>query len=190
MFLGNLYIVEVLNMNANIEQAKNEVESVFSDLSPIVLEIVNKYSRESDRLISKLSSANSFTNAELREYILALSIESYMFGISKDASILKQECATTLLKEKQADIYNQTTGTQAVRQNQSIIDSIDQQVVSMLYSAVANSLKTKQDEIHRVVAALQGILISRNAEAKLVSGNSMLNDRLSDQLEEQEIFTK
>lgn len=153
----------------DINTSKQEVETMFKDLSPIVIEIVDKYSKEADNIINRLSNAKAFTNQELRDAILALSIESYFFGQSKDASVLKQECAATLLKEKQAIVYNNTVGTQLVRQNQSILDSSEQQVVSMLYSAVANSLKTKQDEIHRICAALQGILISRNAEAKLAA---------------------
>ena len=171
----------------DIEKSRQDVEDTFKDLSPIVIEVVDKYSKEADKIINRLSNANNFTNQELRDAILALSIESYFFGQSKDASILKQECAATLLKEKQAIIYNGTVGTQLVRQNQSILDSSEQQVVSMLYSAVANSLKTKADELHRLINALQGILISRNAEAKLVSGNSVLNDRASD-LVEKEVF--
>ena len=104
-----------------IEQAKKEVNELFKDLAPIVQEIVDKYSIELDKIISKLSRAETLTNEELRSNMLALSIESYMFGMSKDASILKQECATTLMKEAQAKAYNNVDGTQAVRTNQSLI---------------------------------------------------------------------
>jgi len=173
----------------NIDEAKQDVIDMFNNLSPIILEIVDKYTEEADRLINKLKKANTFTNSELREAILALSIESYMFGMSKDASLLKQECATTLMKESQARVYNETVGTQNVRQNQAIIDSSDKQVANMLYSAVANMMKTKQDEIHRMINTLNSILISRNAEAKLTAGNMILNDKDLN-IEEQNIFNE
>jgi len=153
----------------DITNAKNEVGELFKNLSPIITEIVDKYAKELDKIFDRLSNANSLTNDELRELMLSLSIESYLFGMSKDASVLKQECATTLMKEGMAQSYNGTQGTQAVRTNQSIIDTTDKQVVNLLYSAVANMMKTKLDEAHRMVNVLNSILISRNAEAKMVA---------------------
>lgn len=169
----------------DITTAKSDVQSMFDSLAPIVLEVAGKYSKEADKLIDKLVNANSFTNEELREAILQLSIEAYMFSMSKDASILKQDCATTLLKESQAKLYNATQGTQVVRQNQSIVDSVDKQVVNMLYSAVANMMKTKLDEIHRLLNTLNSILISRNAEAKLNAGNPVFSERAVAEIEQE-----
>ena len=37
----------------------------------------------------------------------------------------------------------------------------------MLQSAVANCMKSKLDETHRMINTLSGVLISRNAENKL-----------------------
>lgn len=171
--------------NMDISNARAEVDELFNNLSPLVLEIVNKHSAEADRLIKRVKDANSFTNEELRELILALSIEAYMFGVTRDAGLLKQECATTLLKEQQARVYNCTEGTQVVRQNASLLNSSEKQVVNMLYGAVADMLKTRLDEIHRLANALNSILISRNAEAKLNAGNPTFNDNLSNQLEQE-----
>lgn len=165
-----------------IEQAKKEVNELFKDLAPIVQEIVDKYSIELDKIISKLSRAETLTNEELRSNMLALSIESYMFGMSKDASILKQECATTLMKEAQAKAYNNVDGTQAVRTNQSIIDTVDKQVINLVYSAVGNLMKTKLDEAHRMVNVLNSILISRNAEAKLANNTTSDNEASTRQI--------
>ena len=151
----------------DIKVAKQEVNDMFNDLSPLVQEIVNKYSSNLDKNISKISDAITLTNDEIRTLMLEISIECYMFGMSKDASVLKQECAETLLKEAQAKSYNATDGTQVIRSNQALIDTMDRQVVNMLYSAVASLCKTKIDEGHRIVNTLNSILISRNAEAKL-----------------------
>ena len=162
----------------DIKEAKKEVNDMFSDLSPLVQEIVDKYSKDLDKHISKISTAITLTNDEIRSLMLEISIECYMFGMSKDASMLKQECAETLLKEAQAKSYNSTDGTQVIRSNQALIDTMDRQVVNMLYSAVANLCKTKIDEGHRIVNTLNSILISRNAEAKLA--NPYSDDQVSE----------
>lgn len=162
-----------------IENAKREVNDLFKDISPMVLEITDRYSKELDSLINKIADAKTLTNDELRDYILRLSIESYMFGMSKEASILKQECAETLMKEKVAQEFNLSSGSVAVRNNISTINTTDKQVVNLLYGAVANMMKTKLDEAHRLINALNSILISRNAEAKLaVSKNELENGKV------------
>ena len=157
----------------DIEKAKNEVNEMFQSLAPMVEEIVNKYSINIDKIILELTDSASLTNDEIRNKMLALSAEAYIFGMSKDASLLKQECAETLLKEAQAVVYNNTDGTVPVRTNASIIKTTDSQVVNLLYSAVGNLMKTKLDETHRMINILNSILISRNAEAKLNVASSV-----------------
>ena len=44
---------------------------------------------------------------------------------------------------------------------------MDKQVVVMIQSAVANGMKSKVDEAHRIVNILSNVLISKNAENKL-----------------------
>jgi hypothetical protein len=44
---------------------------------------------------------------------------------------------------------------------------MDKQVVVMLQNAVANCMKSKLDEAHRMVNVLSNVLISKNAENKL-----------------------
>ena len=159
----------------NIDKAKENVNEMFSELYPIAEEIVNKYAVKIDSLINQVAKAQILTNEELRDFMLSLSIEAYSFSMSKDSSILRQDCSTTLMKEAQAREYNNTEGTQVVRSNASIINTSDTQVVNLLYSAVANLMKTKLDETHRMINTLNSILISRNAEAKL---NSSFGDNV------------
>lgn len=152
----------------NIENAKQEVAEVYKSLQPIVKEVVSKQSKEIDFIIDKIKkNLTTMTNKELQDYMLQLSIETYYFSQIKDLSVLKQECAIAVSKGAQADIFNKTVGTQVVRSNQAVIDSMDKQVVSMLQSAVANCMKSKLDEAHRMVNVLSNVLISKNAENKL-----------------------
>lgn len=160
----------------DIENAKGEVNELFNNISPLVTEIVSKHSVKLDNIIKKVSDTKSLTNEELREVIIQLSVESYNFGMDKDSSILKQECATTLMKEGMAIAYNNADGTQQVKSNKSITETVDKQVVNLLYNAVANMMKTKLDEAHRMTNALNSILISRSAEAKLAAFKGDPND--------------
>jgi hypothetical protein len=102
--------------------------------------------------------------------MLQLTVEAYYLTSIKDSSTLKQECALTLLKTGQANIFNGTAGTQNARNNQAIVDTLDKQVVNVLYNAITNRFKSKLDEIHRMINVLSNVLISKNAEAKLRGG--------------------
>jgi len=149
------------------EDAKNLVLDLYSSLEPIVQEIVDHKAEVINRLINEINDKARLTNEEIRDYMLKLSTESAMFASYKDLSQLKSECATAIMKENQALAYNGTDGTQVVRTNASLLATVDNQVVNMLYSAVSNLMKTKLDETHRMVNTLNSILISRAAEAKL-----------------------
>jgi hypothetical protein len=54
-----------------------------------------------------------------------------------------------------------------VRENTATIQSGAEILAEEIYTLVANMLKTKLDEIHRVVNTLQTILMTRMQEAKL-----------------------
>ena len=152
----------------DINAAKKQVKETYDLLRPIVKETVAKNTKEIDSLISKIkANLTTLTNKELQDYMLQLSIETYYFAERKDMSLLMQECAIAMSKGAQADIFNSTVGTQAVRSNQATIDSMDKQTVVMIQGAIANCMKSKLDEAHRMVNVLSNVLISKNAENKL-----------------------
>jgi hypothetical protein len=155
----------------NIDNAHKEVNDTYKQLIPMVDEVVSKNSKEIDAIFNKIkSNLTNLTNKELQDYMLQLTVEAYYLTNIKDSSTLKQECALTLLKSGQAEIYNGTVGTQSARSNQAIIDTLDKQVVNVLYNAITNRFKSKLDEIHRMINVLSNVLISKNAEAKLRGG--------------------
>lgn len=152
----------------NIKEAKKTVSETYELIKPIVKETVAKNTKDIDEIIKKIkNNLTTLTNKELQDYMLQLSIEAYYFAERKDMSLLMQECAIALSKNAQADIYNRTEGTQSYRTNTAIVDSMDKQTVAMIQSAIANCMKSKLDEAHRIVNVLSNILISKNAENKL-----------------------
>lgn len=151
-----------------VNSAKKEVSEVYNLIKPIVKETIAKNTKEIDGVIKKIrDNLTTLTNKELQDYMLQLSIELYDFTERKDMSVLMQDCAIAVSKGAQADIFNSTAGTQIVRSNQAIVESMDKQVVVMIQSAVANGMKSKVDEAHRIVNILSNVLISKNAENKL-----------------------
>ena len=68
-----------------------------------------------------------------------------------------------------ASYFNSSEGTVAVRENTATIQSSAEILAEEIYTLVANMLKTKLDEIHRVVNTLQTILMTRMQEAKLTT---------------------
>ena len=155
----------------DIKNAKKEVLDIYKELEPTINSTVKKHSQTIDKIMDSIkSNITTLTNKEIQDYMLQLQIEAYDFAIDKDNSLMKQECAVAVTRTRQASIYNKTDGTQQYRQNQAIEDTIDSQTVQIIYNAVTNQLKSKLDEVHRMINVLSNVLISRNAEAKLKRG--------------------
>lgn len=152
----------------NIDKANKEVKELFNYLSPIATDIVKNRTKLLDNTIKKLSvDIETLSNEQIRNYMAILSVEAYNLSLDKEQSALKDSCATALYKEGVATSFSGSVGTVESRKNQSTIDNLDKQAVSILYSTVYELFKTKVDEAHRVVNVLSNILISRSAEAKL-----------------------
>lgn len=152
----------------DIKEANQVLNETYKQLQPIVDSVVNKQAKDIDNIVCKIKkNLSTMSNKELQDIILQLSVETYYFSHIKDMSILKQECALALMKESQACVFNGKAGTQAVKSNQATIETLDKQTVNILYNAVANNMKSKLDEAHRMVNVLSNVLISKNAEAKL-----------------------
>lgn len=154
-------------MQEKIEQAKKDVEDLYKDLVGVVYSTIAPYTKELEDIMKELSKGvTTFSNVALWDFQIRLSLEAYKLGDIREKSSLKDACAEALYKESLAKSYAGSTGASESRKQQSILDSVDKQAVAMLYESAASILKTKCDEAHRMVNVLQGIQISRAAEAK------------------------
>lgn len=156
--------------------ADDNVNEVYKNIGKLAKKMVDEKSASIDSLIKALSNVESLSDEEIRKYMLKISLESFAFSELKEHSVMKQDCATALMKESQANIFNSETGTAEVRRNKSITDSNAEITVNILYNSIANLMKTKLDEAHRVVNTLNSILISRAAAAKLSQNNGNVFD--------------
>ena len=155
-------------MSIKIDQANNDVNEIYFQLSDAAKETIGEIVKPIDDIVKELSKGiNLFSNIELWDFQLRLGIESYKLANIKEQSSLKEACAEALYKEGLAKSYAEATGAAETKKQASILASIEKQAVSMLYSSISGILKAKLDEAHRLVNIIQNIQISRAAEAKL-----------------------
>ena len=155
-------------MSIKIDQANNDVNEIYFQLSDAAKETIGEIVKPIDNIVKELSKGiNLFSNTELWDFQLRLGIESYKLANIKEQSSLKEACAEALYKEGLAKSYAEATGAAETKKQASILASIEKQAVSMLYTSISGILKAKLDEAHRLVNIIQNIQISRAAEAKL-----------------------
>ena len=163
-------------MRNNLKQALDNVDMMYNDLADIANDIIESYTKDIDKIINQATqNSENLTNDDIRNLMLKLSFMSYTFGDVKEKSALKADCAEALRKEAYARKFNEADGNNAVRDNIALLETSDEIVVNSIHDLVSSLFKTKLDELHRVVATLQSILMSRMQEAKLAQGTSVDN---------------
>ena len=161
-------------MKEGFKKALDQVDMTYAQIYDIADRIVVSYTGESDCIISNMSKKiENTSNDELREVLFRLSLSAYRLGDIKDKTAFKAEIAKTLRQHKQASSFNESEGTVAVRENKAFIESAEQILVEGLHDLMSSMLKTKLDEIHRVVDTIKMILTTRLSEAKLSSVQAM-----------------
>ncbi len=157
-------------MDDKLQAVNKDVHELYLQLNDAVKEVTKEIIKPLDDIVAELSKGiNLYSNNELWDFQLRLGIETYRLSNIKEQSSLKEACAEALYKENIARTYSETTGAAETKKQTSILASVENQAVSMLYSSISSLLKTKVDEAHRLVNIIQNIQISRAAEAKLNS---------------------
>ena len=155
-------------MSEAVNNALNNVDMVYDELIQIANETVESIVGDISNIIRDIQSdLENMNNDLLRDYILKLCLKSYSFSDIKEKAAFKAEIAETIRKEAYAKQFNSTEGTVAVRQNNAEIAISAEYLSEEIYQLISALLKTKADEIHRVVDALKTVLMSRLQEAKI-----------------------
>lgn len=152
----------------NLMDALDNVESNYADIVEIANDMLHDLMSPVNNLINSIgTNINSYSIDQLKEYLWTLQHHAYKLSEVKEKSVLKADLAEALRKEQYANKFNEAQGSAAVKDNIALIESSSQIVVEALYNLIASSLKTKVDQIHRLVDALKSILMTRMQEAKL-----------------------
>lgn len=156
----------------NLNEALNNANTTYQELVTIADKVVKPITGELDNIIENAkNNAQNCTNEDIRQLMYDLSLKAYSLGETKEKSALKLACAEILKDEAYARKFNESDGTVAVKQNIALLESSYETLTQAIYNEAYSMLKTKLDEVHRIVSSLQSILMSRMQEAKLSSIN-------------------
>ena len=162
-------------MNAKLETALTNVETTYGDLVEIANGMLKPLFDPINNLVSVINSTvNALSIEQIRDYILQLQLKAFEISETKEKAALKAELAETLQKEKFAVSFNKLEGSAAVKDKLALVEASAETVSEALYNLVANLLKTKVDQLHRLVDALKSILMSRMQETKFMNIGSSI----------------
>ena len=155
-------------MKQNVSTALDNIDMTYDELVVVANDILRDVVGDLDEMMeSAYNDVERLSNDAIRQLMLKLCLRSYSFSEIKEKSIFKATLGETLRKEAYASNFNASEGTVAVRENNAILNTSAEILAEEIYTLVSSLFKTKLDEVHRVVAALQSVLMSRMQEAKL-----------------------
>ena len=157
-------------MRKEVSVALDNIDATYEELIDVANDLSKEVVGDLDELMaSAYEDVEKLSNDAIRDLMLKLTLRSYSFSEIKEKSIFKAELGETLRKEAYAKNFNASEGTVAVRENTAILSTSAEILAEEIYSLVSQMFKTKLDEIHRTVSALQTVLMSRLSEAKLTN---------------------
>ena len=155
-------------MAKNIQDALNNVEIGYSQLVEIGNDMLADLFDPINNVVDSIGEdINSLSIDNLKNYEWSLQHKAYQLSEVKEKSLMKAQIAETLRKEKYATQFNEAQGTAAVKENLALIGSSEETVVEVLYDYISSQLKTKVDQLHRIVDVIKNILMTRMQEAKM-----------------------
>ena len=157
-------------MDKKLETALNNVETTYGELVDIANGMLNPMFEPINMIIARVNaSVNAMSIDQIRDYILTIQLKAFEISEIKEKAALKAELAETLQKEKFAVSFNGLEGSAAVKDKLALVETSAEIVTEALYNLIANLLKTKLDQLHRLVDALKSILMSRMQETKFMN---------------------
>ena len=155
-------------MNVGIEEALDKGQELYDCLIEIANEMVGSYTEPIDKLINDVKDRiEDITNDEIRVVISKLSLFAWSFGEVKEKSAFKATAQKLIKDEEYAKAFIKIEGAQETKKQQATLNISDENAANLLCELVSNLLKTKLDEIHRIVATFTTVLMTRLSEAKL-----------------------
>ena len=155
-------------MAKNIQDALNNVDMGYSQLIEIGNDMLADLFDPINNVVNSIGEdINSLSIDNLKNYEWSLQHKAYQLSEVKEKSLMKAQIAETLRKEKYATQFNEAQGTAAIKENLALIGSSEETVVEVLYDYISGQLKTKVDQLHRIVDVIKNILMTRMQEAKM-----------------------
>lgn len=157
-------------MTTKLELALDKVEMNYGELVQIANEMLAPILGPVTDLVNEVNSrSNHLSIDQIRDFILRIQLKACEISEIKEKSAFKAELAVALQKEAFAVAFNGTDGSAAVKDKLALVATAEETVTEALYTLVANLLKAKLDQLHRLVDALKSILMSRMQETKFMN---------------------
>lgn len=157
-------------MKKDLEEALNKVELGYHELVEIANDTINPQFESINLLVDEINSKiNNLSVDQLRDYLLKLQLEAFRLSEIKDKAQLKADLSEALEKEKYATVFNSLEGSAAAKDKLAQAEISQEIITETLYNLMAALFKTKVDQIHRMVAVLTSILMSKMQETKFMN---------------------
>jgi len=157
-------------MNKKLEDALSNVEMTYSDVVKLANDAVDNVCSSANELVEEIKLySNSLTVDQIRDYILRLQLMAFQISEVKEKAAFKSEIAESLQKEAMAVSFNSLEGPVTTKEKISIISTSSETVSKALYGLISDLMRTKLDQLHRLVSVLQSILMSRMQETKFMN---------------------
>lgn len=157
-------------MNPKLQTALETVEMTYGELVEISNNMLGSILTPINDLIDEINSQITVLSIDsIREYMLMLQLKAYEISEIKDKSALKAELSEALYKEKFAVSFNGLEGSAAAKEKLALVEASSELLAESLYNLVASLLKTKVDQLHRLVDCLKSILMSKMQETKFMN---------------------
>lgn len=157
-------------MTDKLNTALSKIELTYGELVEIANSIVSPIFADVNNLVTDINSCiNTMSIDQVRNTILSLQLKAFELSEIKEKSAMKAEVAEALQKEQFALKFNSFEGSAAAKEKLAQVATSEEIAADILYNLVANLFKNKVDQIHRLVAALTSILVSRGQEQKFMN---------------------
>ena len=157
-------------MKKNLTEALNKVEMTYQDVVEIANDMMSTQFQSINFLINDIDLHMSTLSIDsVRDYMLKLQLKAYEISELKDKASLKSECAEAVRKEKYATSLLGAEGPTGVKENTALLASSEELIVELLYQLIADLVKTKLDQLHRLTDVMKSILMSKMQEAKYLT---------------------
>ena len=156
-------------MAKDLNKALEAVEMTYGQIKEIADSMLAGPFEDPNNIIEFIrNNVESMSIEMLRDSILRLQLAVYALSELRDRSGIKAVCAEAIKKEAYASSYIEQEGTAGVKDSNTTLAISENIVAQCLYDLVASLVKTKVDQIQRMIDSLKTILMSRMQEAKFM----------------------
>lgn len=157
-------------MKKELEEALDAIETDYHNLVEIADTMNKPLFEPIDILMDSIRDAgNNLSIDQLRDYLLKLQLEAYRLSEIKENAQMRADLSEAKEKDKYAIIFNSLEGSAAAKDKIAQAAISNEIVAETLNNLCAAQFKTKVDQIHRMVAVLTSILMSRMQETKFMN---------------------